>query len=71
MLAAGAMLTPGKVIRSRQLWAGRPAKYVHDLRDEELEAQREGVAGYVDLARRHLQRPPDEHEPVDRPREPI
>jgi carbonic anhydrase/acetyltransferase-like protein (isoleucine patch superfamily) len=32
MLAAGAMLTPGRRIPSGQLWAGRPARYVRDLR---------------------------------------
>ena len=35
MLAAGAMLTPGKRIPGGQLWAGRPAKYVRDLSDAE------------------------------------
>lgn len=53
MLAAGALLTPGKIIYARQLWAGRPAKYVRDVSDEEVEAQRMGVAGYVELAVRH------------------
>ncbi|HEX8583399.1 MAG TPA: gamma carbonic anhydrase family protein [Allosphingosinicella sp.] len=53
MLAAGAMLTPGKRIPAGQLWAGRPAKYVRDLSPEELAGQREGVAHYVALARAH------------------
>ena len=53
MLAAGAMLTQGKRIPSGQLWAGRPAKYVRDLRPEDLAAMRLGVAHYVALARRH------------------
>jgi carbonic anhydrase/acetyltransferase-like protein (isoleucine patch superfamily) len=53
MLAAGAMLTPGKVIPSRQLWAGRPAKYVRDLTDKDLEGMQAGVAHYVELARLH------------------
>ena len=57
MLAAGAMLTPGRRIPSGQLWAGRPAKYVRDLRPEELAAHREGVAHYVALARAHSQAP--------------
>ncbi|MEA1013040.1 gamma carbonic anhydrase family protein [Sphingosinicella sp. LY1275] len=53
MLAAGAMLTPGKRIPAGQLWAGRPAKYVRDLSDEELAGHRAGVAHYVALARAH------------------
>ena len=53
MLAAGAMLTPGKRIPSGQLWAGRPAKYVRNLSREELEGQRQGVAHYVALAKAH------------------
>ncbi len=55
MLAAGAMLTPGRVIPSGQLWAGRPARYVRDLRPEELASQRAGVAHYVALAKAHAE----------------
>jgi carbonic anhydrase/acetyltransferase-like protein (isoleucine patch superfamily) len=36
MLAAGAMLTPGKRVPGGQLWAGRPAKYFRDLSAEEI-----------------------------------
>ena len=53
MLAAGAMLTPGKRIPSGQLWAGRPAKYVRELRPEDITAMKLGVAHYVALAKRH------------------
>ena len=53
MLAAGAMLTPGKRIPSGQLWAGRPAKYVRDLSEADIAGMRAGVAHYVALARRH------------------
>ena len=53
MLAAGAMLTPGKRILSGQLWAGRPAKYVRDLTPQELAGQQAGVAHYVALAKAH------------------
>jgi carbonic anhydrase/acetyltransferase-like protein (isoleucine patch superfamily) len=55
MLAAGAMLTPGRRIPSGQLWAGRPARYVRDLRPEELAGQRQGVAHYVALAKAHAE----------------
>jgi carbonic anhydrase/acetyltransferase-like protein (isoleucine patch superfamily) len=53
MLAAGAMLTPGKRIPAGQLWAGRPAKYVRDLSEADLAGMRAGVAHYVALAKRH------------------
>jgi carbonic anhydrase/acetyltransferase-like protein (isoleucine patch superfamily) len=53
MLAAGAMLTPGRRIPAGQLWAGRPAKYVRDLTAEERAAQRQGIDHYVALARAH------------------
>jgi carbonic anhydrase/acetyltransferase-like protein (isoleucine patch superfamily) len=53
MLAAGALLTPGRRIPAGQLWAGRPAKYVRDLGEEELAGQQAGVAHYVALAKLH------------------
>jgi gamma-carbonic anhydrase len=53
MLAAGAMLTPGRRIPAGQLWAGRPAKYVRDLSEEELAGHRWGVDHYVELAKAH------------------
>lgn len=53
MLAAGAMLTQGKVIRMRELWIGRPAKLLRMLSDEEVAMNRIGVAHYVENAKRH------------------
>jgi gamma-carbonic anhydrase len=55
MLAAGAMLTPGKTIPSGQLWAGRPAKFVRELRADDLARMREGAAHYAALAKRHAE----------------
>lgn len=52
MLAAGAQLT-GKRIGARQLWMGRPAKYLRDLDDAAIEANRAGVRGYVLNGRHH------------------
>ncbi len=54
MLAAGAMLTPGKVVPSKQLWAGRPAKYMRDLTDEELEFLSWSAGHYVGLSRDYM-----------------
>ena len=53
MLAAGAMLTPGKRIGRGQLWAGRPARHLRDLSEDEIAGNLRGVAHYVALARRH------------------
>lgn len=50
MLAAGALLTPGKVIRSGELWAGSPARLLRTLSDEEIQANRRIAARYVALA---------------------
>lgn len=53
MLAAGAMLTPGKSIPGGQLWGGRPAQYMRDLPPPAIAGMQVGVAHYVDNARAH------------------
>jgi carbonic anhydrase/acetyltransferase-like protein (isoleucine patch superfamily) len=53
MLAAGAMLTQGKRIETRQLWAGSPARFVRDLDDAAVMGMRLGVAHYVHNAKAH------------------
>jgi gamma-carbonic anhydrase len=54
MLAAGAMLTQGKRIETRQLWAGSPARFVRDLDDAAVTGMRIGVAHYVENAKQHM-----------------
>ncbi|HKT85998.1 MAG TPA: gamma carbonic anhydrase family protein [Novosphingobium sp.] len=54
MLAAGAMLT-GKRIGARQLWIGRPAKYVRDLDEEAIGSNQAGVKMYVENGRLHAE----------------
>jgi carbonic anhydrase/acetyltransferase-like protein (isoleucine patch superfamily) len=53
LLAAGAMLTPGKSLPPGQLWAGRPARFVRELSEAERDAMLEQSLGYVENARRH------------------
>lgn len=53
MLGAGAMLTPGKILPSGELWAGRPAKLMRPLRDEERAGLGEGVAHYIEMSAYH------------------
>lgn len=55
MLAAGALLTPGKVVPSGQLWAGRPARYVRDLNEDDIKTMKWSWAHYVKLAQQHVE----------------
>ena len=55
MLGAGALLSPGKAIPPRELWAGRPARPMRAIGDEELAAMGRQTALYCDLARRHAE----------------
>lgn len=54
MLAAGAVLTPGKVVGSGELWAGNPARLLRRLSDGEAEAIVTSSDRYVALAERYL-----------------
>ena len=53
MLAAGAMLTEGKRMEPRMLWAGRPAKPMRELSDAAIAGMRAGVAHYTENAKHH------------------
>lgn len=55
MLAAGAMLTEGKVMGARELWAGRPAKKLKDLSDAAIAGMKMGTAHYAENARHHAE----------------
>lgn len=55
MLAAGAMLTPGKRVPKGQIWAGRPAAFLRELTAGELAGMEDQTRHYVDNARRHEQ----------------
>lgn len=55
MLAAGAMLTEGKVIEPRMLWAGRPAKPLRELNEAAIAGMRIGVAHYAENAKHHAE----------------
>ncbi len=50
MLAAGAILTPRKVVKKGQLWAGNPARYFRDLTDIEKDYIQISADNYRDLA---------------------
>ncbi len=54
MLAAGAMLTEGKVMEPGMLWAGRPAKPMKQLSEPAIAGMRMGVAHYAENAKAHM-----------------
>jgi len=55
MLAAGALLPPGKRIPSGELWTGRPARLARRLTPEEIAYNRMGAAHYAQLAKLYKQ----------------
>jgi len=53
MLAAGAVLTPGRVVKSGQIWAGNPAKYFRDMTEGEKNYIQISADNYAELAREY------------------
>lgn len=53
MLAAGAVLTPKKVVKTGQIWAGNPAKYFRDMTEEEKAYIKISADNYAELAREY------------------
>jgi carbonic anhydrase/acetyltransferase-like protein (isoleucine patch superfamily) len=50
-VAAGALLTPGALVKSRSVVMGRPARMVRAATDEDLESIRRAAVDYVQYAR--------------------
>ena len=53
MLGAGSLLSPGKIVKSGQLWIGRPARYVRDLTPEEIASNFAAAGHYAKLAQEY------------------
>lgn len=49
-VGAGSLVPPGKVVRKKELWLGRPAKFVRMINDEELEFMQSNIQNYIDLS---------------------
>jgi len=54
MVAAGALITSGTVVKSGELWAGRPARKLRDLTLDERDFIYQSALSYADFAHRHL-----------------
>jgi carbonic anhydrase/acetyltransferase-like protein (isoleucine patch superfamily) len=51
MVAAGALIPPGKIVRRGELWAGNPGRKLRDLTEKDYVKFKRVVADYVELAR--------------------
>jgi len=54
MVAAGALIPPGKIVRRGELWAGNPGRKLRDLTEKDHANFRRVVADYVTLARSYV-----------------
>lgn len=53
MVAAGAVVTPNKVVKSGELWAGAPAKKMRDMDPDEMARRAKSAPGYAVTAAKH------------------
>lgn len=53
-VAAGALISPGKIVKSKELWAGVPAKFIRNLTQKECDHIRESSENYQQLNNDYL-----------------
>ena len=53
MVAAGAVVTPNKVVKSGELWAGAPAKKMRDMDADEIARRAKSAPNYALNAAQH------------------
>lgn len=49
-VGAGSLVASGKVVRKKELWIGRPAKFIRMIGNEELEFMQSNIQNYIDLS---------------------
>lgn len=57
MLGAGSLLSPGKTVKSGELWYGRPARFIRMLSEEEINHIQVSADNYIIHAKEYLQMP--------------
>ena len=53
IVAAGALVTPGKTVPSGQIWAGTPAKFLREMEEGEADFILQSANNYAALASVH------------------
>jgi carbonic anhydrase/acetyltransferase-like protein (isoleucine patch superfamily) len=56
MLAAGAVLTPKKIVKSGEIWAGNPAKFFRQMTQIEKDYIKISAQNYIELANEYHQK---------------
>ena len=54
VVGAGSLVTPGKTVPAGQLWAGRPARFVRDLTEEDIQTFARNYQEYVRVSREYM-----------------
>jgi carbonic anhydrase/acetyltransferase-like protein (isoleucine patch superfamily) len=54
LIAAGSVLSPGKIVESGSMWRGNPARFVRKLSDVEIESLYYSAKNYVKLKDEYL-----------------
>ena len=54
MVAAGALISPGKIVKTGELWAGVPGKFIRKLTTKEIEHIKISSKTYVEHAKEYL-----------------
>lgn len=54
MVAAGSLVTNGKVIKSGEIWAGRPAKFFKKMSSEEIRHITQSAQNYIALMKEYI-----------------
>lgn len=52
-VAANALVSSGKVVKSYELWGGVPARFIKKLTDVDIEFIKDNAVHYVNLAQKH------------------
>ncbi len=50
-IAAGSLVSPGKIIRKKELWMGSPARFVRMITDEEIKFMKNNIKNYLELSK--------------------
>ncbi|MDB5394613.1 MAG: gamma carbonic anhydrase family protein [Rhodospirillales bacterium] len=53
MVAAGALISPNKTVKTGEVWAGRPGKFWRVMNDQDRHYFRSGVEHYFELGREY------------------